>query len=154
VEIALLLLRKYWPFVVGVLLLVALGCWHTNAIHKADAAGYARAQIELKAEQLAERDRTDKVRRENELAYKNRIDSLESRVSELRAVGTPIRMCTPTIKVQLPEATGVDDGGPADGQGEGIGSDLRPRLVDYAASCESLRVQVNSLVDFINGIGR
>lgn len=153
-QVALILLRKYWPLVLAGVVLAVLWQWHTAAVSRADKAGYARAMSEAAAAWAADVKRTDKIRQETDRAYQDQITSLESRVSQLRLAGTPIRMCAPAVEVRLPAPGRVpDDPAPEQGQADGAGPDLRPRLVEYGASCQKLQEQVIGLQAFINGVG-
>lgn len=150
---ALTLLRKYWPILAGIILLGILWGWHTRSVQQADAAGYARAMREAAAAWAADVKRTDQVRRTTDRAYQDKISALEQRVGELRLAGTPIRMWTPAVEVRVSAPGRIIDDAPVEsGQADRAGPDLRPRLVDYGASCQRLQEQVIGLQAFINGV--
>jgi hypothetical protein len=147
------LLKRFWPFIVGALALVALWTWHLHKVDEADRSGYARAMLAAAAERSVEKIRTDRLKEESDRAYQTKVSELETRVDRLLARHEPaIRMCTGAVEVRVPTAAvGADDpgeGGPA----AEAGGDLRPRLVEYGQGCENIRERLNQLQNWINSL--
>jgi hypothetical protein len=145
------LLKRFWPFIVGALVLIGLWSWHLSKVDEADRAGYARAMLAAEAERSAEKLKTDRRREETDRAYQTKVSDLETRVDRLLARhDAPIRMCASTIEVRVPEAAGVADDPGERRPAEEAGGDLRPRLVGYGKGCEGIREKLSELQGWIN----
>jgi hypothetical protein len=147
------LLRRFWPFIAGALLLFLLWSWHASKVDAADRAGYARAMRVVEAERAAEKARTDRIREETERAYQSKVSELETRVDQLLARGEPpIRMCKSAGEVRVPEAPGGTDDRAEGRPAVQPGPDIGPSLLVYGRDCEAIRRQLTALQEWIRGL--
>jgi hypothetical protein len=147
------LIKRFWPFIVGAIAVIALWSWHVSKVNEAEHAGYARAMRAAAAERAVENLKNDRRREVTDRDYQIKVSDLETRVDRLLARHEPaIRMCAGSIEVRIPgpasRADGPEDRGPA----EEVGDDLRPRLVSYGQECEATRRQLTALQGWINGL--
>jgi hypothetical protein len=151
----LTLLKAFWPYIVGGLLVSYAAYWHIDKVGDARDAGYKQAMSEVDLERTREKERTDKLQRDSSSAYQTTLLDLETRLSILQSEPrTPIRVCKPaTLEVRVPvAATGPDDRAPVDRHADQDGPDLRGRLERYAAESEKLRLQVIGLQQYAKGL--
>jgi type II secretory pathway pseudopilin PulG len=136
-----LLLRKFWPVIVGTLALLALYAWHANVIKKARAD--ERQKVTLAYQQALQDVITKREERliDVRAQYEAKIDSLSQSVAiELR--GAPIRMCSYTVSVPTFEGASGLIGSPA-GEPTGAASrDLRAEIVAAGERAEKMRQQL------------
>lgn len=136
----LLLLKRFWPAIAGVLVLLALYGWHVGEIREARADERAKVTAKYQAAHklLIERhvERLGQTREK----YANRIEQLSQSVSiELR--GAPIRMCN-TISVRAPEGASGPAGSAEPGPTVQPSVDLRGQIVRVGETCERMRQQL------------
>jgi hypothetical protein len=149
------MLKRFWPFILGALVIVSLWNWHLSEVDQADRAGYARAMIVAEAERSAEKLKTERRREETDRAYQTKVSELETRADRLLAGKQPaIRMCVGTIAVRVPENAGV-----ADDTAERGGSDMRTSqdplngsLLVYAKRCEEDREKLKAIQGWIRSL--
>jgi hypothetical protein len=147
------MLKRFWPFILGALVIVSLWNWHLSKVDEADRAGYARAMLAADAERAVEKLKADRRREETDRAYQTKVSELETRVDRLLARhDAPIRLCSGPIEVRVPEAASVADGPGEARPAEEIGGDLRPRLVSYGKGCEGIREKLSELQGWINAL--
>jgi hypothetical protein len=133
-----LLLRKFWPIIVGTLALLALGVWHANLIKKARAD--ERQKITLTYQKALQDVITKREERVAEVRhdYQAKINRLSQSVAiELR--GSPIRMCPPAVSVSAPQDPGGLAGSAGGEPTVRTPPDLRPLIVHRGETCEKLR---------------
>lgn len=135
------LLKRFWPLLLGVGLLICAGLWHSSQIHKARAD--ERQKVTLAYQKALQDVITKREERLSDVRaqYEAKIDSLSKSVAiELR--GAPIRMCNYSVSVPAFEGSSGTVGSPA---GEPVGSpsrDLRAEIVLAGQRCEKMRSQL------------
>jgi hypothetical protein len=150
------LLKRFWPFIVGALVLIGLWSWHLAKVDEADRAGYARAMLAADAERAVEKLKTDRRREETDRAYQTKVSDLETRVDRLLARHEPaIRMCKSTtdhMRVRDP-APSSDDATKGGGPDMRISEDpLNGSLLVYAKRCEEDREKLMAIQGWIRSL--
>lgn len=136
------ILKRFWPFIAGALVLLALYAWHASQVTQARKAGYEQAHSELTAQLERERLLWQQIEQETRDVYEGEIDRLHASAARERR-GPAIR-CVLDGKSQVRTAgdSGGTASGPADGHVVRADVDLRPEIVRVGETCEQLRQQL------------
>lgn len=136
----LALLKRFWPWIAGALLLIALTVFVRSYLSSVEQRGYDRAKTEYAAELERERQHRREIDEEIEREHQQKVSALEGRVNKLLARrNDAIRMCEPADQVRAGSDPGELAGGAGNGPALRSGPDLQPRLVLYGGGCEKLR---------------
>ena len=139
------LVRRFWPYIAGAILLLSAFLWYRGQISDAEGRGYHKAQAEFQVELEKEREHQREINDEIDREHYAEQSQLQQRIRRLLARNDAIRVCEPTDQVRDAEGTGEPDAAGGDhGQAYRAGQDIRPRLVEYGAGCEALRQQVET----------
>jgi hypothetical protein len=147
------LLKRFWPFIAGALLLAGLWWWHASQMRVAEAAGYARAMNEVRIERDTERALNEHKREVAARDYQTKVSELETRVDALLARPPVVRVCKPsTNQVRVPEAAHGPDAATLERPAVQTGDDIGGELVLYGRDCEATRRQLVSLQAWIKSL--
>jgi hypothetical protein len=139
----LALLRRFGPYIAGALILLGVFMWYRGQINEAEARGYLKAQAEFQTELDKEREHQREINEEIDREHYAEKTELQKRVRRLLARNDAIRLCEPSSEVRDAASPGEPDAASGDdGQALRAGQDIGPRLVEYGASCEGLRQQL------------
>lgn len=139
----LALLKRFWPWIAGALLLIALAVFVRGYLSSVEQRGYDRAKAEAAIELERDRQHRREIDEETERVHQEKLSALQGRVNKLLARrNDAIRMCEPADEVRTGPDTGGVAGSPGDGHALRSGPDLQPRLVLYGGGCEKLRQQL------------
>lgn len=138
----LTLLRKFWPYIAGALLLIAVYIWFQARLRNEYRAGHKAATAEMQAELDSARQLWRQIDEETEREHATQLQKLRSDAArELR--GRPIR-CVLGSTGQVRDAK--DSGEPVAGAaGESAlrnAPDIRSSIVRQGEQCEGLRQQL------------
>jgi hypothetical protein len=138
----LALLKRFWPLLAGVLLLVAVYAWHVSEVRQARRAGYEQAHHEFTAQLERERQLWRQIEQETRDGYQSEIDQLRKSAARERR-GPAIRcVLDDKSKVRIAGDSGGIASSSADGHAVRADVDLRPEIVRVGETCEQLRQQL------------
>lgn len=139
----LALLKRFWPYIAGGLLLIALAVFVRSYLSSVEQRGYDRAKAEYAIELERDRQHRREIDEETERVHQEKLSALQGRVNKLLARRhDAIRMCESADEVRAGSDPGDLTGGAGDGHALRPGPDLQPRLVLYGGRCEKLRQQL------------
>lgn len=134
--------------------------YHRVLIHKADAAGYARAEREMAAQvakqraEAAANDEADRAKsRQAAAAWEAQRNDYQKRIDTLLRAGVTVRLCKPasTSAPAVPSTKGNPTrfAGAPDGEIDSLsaGRNIGTELVQLGAECERYQKQINALLD-------
>lgn len=136
------LLRRFWPFIAGAVLIFSAWLWHLSEMSSARKEGYEQARTEAVAELAAYKAHRDEIEAEVQREHSQTMEDLRKQAArELRGK---------SIRCVLGDAdevrTGKDTGQPA-GSAEresagGASRNLRAEIVEAGETCERMRQQL------------
>lgn len=141
----LTLLKKFWPYIAGALLLLGAWLWYREQLQEADQAGYKRAQAEYTAELENARKQWQKADEETQRDHETQLTKIrEDAAREL--LGRPIRCVRSSpakvSEVRVPTDPGEPAGSPGGEPAGELSENLRPRIVVAGSGCEKMRQQL------------
>lgn len=141
----LTLLKRFWPYIAGALLLIALTVFVRSYLSSVEQRGYDRAKVEYAIELERDRQHRREVDEETERVHQESLAKVRADASrELRGRSIRCVLGSPG-EVRAGQNPGKPAGGAGDEHALRANVDLRPAIVRQGEACEALRQQLMAI---------